>query len=202
MAQQTINTGAAPNDGTGDVLRDAFTKTNGNFSELYAAVAAIGPIGTAAAKNTGTSGDAVPLLNGVSIVWSNAPAFGTGGTGAAKPELTINGGSGANGGPLIRYQKNSVTIGYVGSESGLNGGTGNDLACYATSNLLLHAGVGSFVKSDNSIVPSADNTLYLGKNDDDTPLAWKGLILKDQSNGKAYRIEMIGGVLTATDLTD
>ena len=35
MAQQNINIGAAPNDGTGDALRDAFDKTNQNFTELY-----------------------------------------------------------------------------------------------------------------------------------------------------------------------
>lgn len=35
MAQQTIDIGTTPNDGTGDTLRDAFDKTNGNFDELY-----------------------------------------------------------------------------------------------------------------------------------------------------------------------
>ena len=35
MAQQTINTGSEPNDGTGDPLRNAFTKANQNFTELY-----------------------------------------------------------------------------------------------------------------------------------------------------------------------
>ena len=35
MAQQTINIGASPNDGTGDFVRDAFDKTNDNFTELY-----------------------------------------------------------------------------------------------------------------------------------------------------------------------
>jgi len=35
MAQQTINIGTAPDDGTGDTLRDAFDKTNDNFDELY-----------------------------------------------------------------------------------------------------------------------------------------------------------------------
>jgi hypothetical protein len=34
MAIQQINIGQAPNDGTGDLLRDAFGKANGNFSEL------------------------------------------------------------------------------------------------------------------------------------------------------------------------
>lgn len=36
MAQQTIDIGAAPNDGTGDTLRDAGDKINDNFTELYA----------------------------------------------------------------------------------------------------------------------------------------------------------------------
>ena len=35
MAQETINVGAAPNDGTGDPLRTAYIKTNNNFDELY-----------------------------------------------------------------------------------------------------------------------------------------------------------------------
>ena len=35
MAQQVINVGAAPNDGTGDPLRTAYIKTNDNFGELY-----------------------------------------------------------------------------------------------------------------------------------------------------------------------
>jgi hypothetical protein len=36
MAQQVINIGTAPNDGTGDQLRTAFDKCNDNFTELYA----------------------------------------------------------------------------------------------------------------------------------------------------------------------
>lgn len=36
MAQQTINIGTSPNDGTGDPLRNAFNKANLNFTELYA----------------------------------------------------------------------------------------------------------------------------------------------------------------------
>lgn len=36
MAKQTIGIGAAPNDGTGDTLRDAMDKINDNTDELYA----------------------------------------------------------------------------------------------------------------------------------------------------------------------
>ena len=35
MAQQIINVGTAPNDGTGDTLKTSFTKANANFTELY-----------------------------------------------------------------------------------------------------------------------------------------------------------------------
>lgn len=35
MAQQIINVGALPNDGTGDPLRVAYEKINDNFDELY-----------------------------------------------------------------------------------------------------------------------------------------------------------------------
>lgn len=41
MAKQTINIGTAPNDGTGDLHRNAFSKVNDNFTELYDAVATI-----------------------------------------------------------------------------------------------------------------------------------------------------------------
>ena len=36
MAQEVINVGTNPNDGTGDNLRDAFIKTDNNFDDLYA----------------------------------------------------------------------------------------------------------------------------------------------------------------------
>ena len=38
MAQQTLNLGSAPNDGTGDPIRTAGDKINDNFDELYAAI--------------------------------------------------------------------------------------------------------------------------------------------------------------------
>jgi len=58
------------------------------------------------------------------------------------------------------------------------------------------------VLSTMSIYPIADDTYYLGKNDDDSPFAWKGVILKDTTDGKYYRVEVVNGVVTATDLTD
>ena len=50
--------------------------------------------------------------------------------------------------------------------------------------------------------PGVDDTYYLGKNDDDTPFSWKGVIFKDTTNGKYYRLEITNGAVVATDLTD
>ena len=36
MTQQIIDTGAVPNDGSGDPLRQAFDKINNNFANLFA----------------------------------------------------------------------------------------------------------------------------------------------------------------------
>lgn len=44
MAQQTIDVGAAPNDGQGDPLRTAFQYTNSNFTELYDRVQTVPPV--------------------------------------------------------------------------------------------------------------------------------------------------------------
>ena len=50
MAKSTINLGTTPNDRTGDTLRDAGTKVNSNFSELYTA------LGNGTALNIAVSG--------------------------------------------------------------------------------------------------------------------------------------------------
>ena len=42
MSQEHINYGTAPNDGTGDTLRESQRKAESNFNELYAAVGSSG----------------------------------------------------------------------------------------------------------------------------------------------------------------
>lgn len=56
--------------------------------------------------------------------------------------------------------------------------------------------------SSAGLEPIADNIYYLGRRDDDSPKAWKGLVLKDQVTGTYYSAEVISGVLTLIDLTD
>ena len=52
------------------------------------------------------------------------------------------------------------------------------------------------------VLPGTHDTHYIGKNDDDTPFAWKGVILKDTMGSTVYRVEVIDGAVSATDLTD
>lgn len=52
MAQQVINVGNNPNDGTGDGLRNAYIKCNQNFSELYSQIRSNVP-----ASSIGSVGD-------------------------------------------------------------------------------------------------------------------------------------------------
>ena len=55
MSKQIINIGAAPNDGTGDTVRESFAKTKSNFDEIYAA----GPVGS----NITISGNTISTTN-------------------------------------------------------------------------------------------------------------------------------------------
>ena len=106
------------------------------------------------------------------------------------------------GGGIACYGNEYTTIGgNVDIQAGNSAGTG-------AVRIKTGAGTEAVVVDKTQIMstknhyPLADNTYYLGKNDDDTPFAWKGVILKDTTDGKYYRIEVISGTVTATDLTD
>lgn len=73
-----------------------------------------------------------------------------------------------------------------------------------TAMTILSTGETTFTGQLNTqnVYPVTDDAYYIGKNDDDTPFAYKGVILKDQVTGTYYRIEILSGVLTVTDLTD
>ena len=59
MAKQTINIGSAADDGNGDTLRDAFDKSNDNFTELYDGQLTVGTTsGTVAAGDDSRLSDA------------------------------------------------------------------------------------------------------------------------------------------------
>jgi hypothetical protein len=89
MAQQIINVGTNPNDGTGDTLRGAFIKTDENFDDLYTNK-----------QNTLISGTNIKTINSTSLLGS--------GNVSVQPTLvsgtnikTINGNSILGSGDLI-----------------------------------------------------------------------------------------------------
>lgn len=65
MAKQTINIGSASNDGTGDLLRDAFDKVNDNFDEVYSTY-------TMSGKLTVGNGSANSIANSTAVQVSNS----------------------------------------------------------------------------------------------------------------------------------
>jgi hypothetical protein len=65
MAQEIINVGTNPNDGTGDTLRGAFVKTDNNFDDLYTNK-----------QNTLISGTNIKTINGNSVLGSGNLTIG------------------------------------------------------------------------------------------------------------------------------
>ncbi len=75
MAQQTINVGSTPNDGTGDQLRSAMIKVQNNFSELYGNVT-LGFSGNVAVGNTPSSNDRLLVYSVLSNTTGSNTATG------------------------------------------------------------------------------------------------------------------------------
>jgi hypothetical protein len=70
MAKQTINIGAAPNDGTGTPLRTSFDYTNQNFTELYNALG--GGVGLPGATNQVIFNNGTNLAGDGGLIYSSA----------------------------------------------------------------------------------------------------------------------------------
>lgn len=107
--------------------------------------------------------------------------------------LTVGGDILAHGGEIYTNRSNaSLRL------SGATEDAGGVITLYGSN----HATKANVIETKGDIWPDAHDTYYLGRNDDDTPLAYRGLILADTANGKHYRIECINGVVRATDLTE
>jgi len=123
MTQQVIDVGNVANDGQGDPLRTAFTKTNANFTELY-------NIGGISGIANGTSNISIVEDATVSISAANvANVFVVSGTGATNQGLLLSNTISATG---------NVTVGglYFGNGSQLTGVTSSAPASLITGNTL------------------------------------------------------------------
>jgi len=83
------------------------------------------------------SSSAVNITGGTVTGLTNiTSASGTIGSGSGSPVFTMNGGV-SPAGPYIRFQKAGATVGYVGTDSGINGNSNNHLAIYNSANNIL-----------------------------------------------------------------
>ena len=73
MAQQLINVGLVADDGTGDKLRDAFIKSNENFTELYGGGSSLA-LTDLSVTTSAASGGGTLTYDNTSGVFTFAPA--------------------------------------------------------------------------------------------------------------------------------
>ena len=80
MAKQFINIGIEGNDGTGDSIRDAFNKSNENFTELYAVFGQGGQIGFTSLSDTPDQlgANKIPVTNAAGTAITMKGISGTG----------------------------------------------------------------------------------------------------------------------------
>lgn len=97
MAKQIVNIGSAPNDNTGDLVRDAFDKVNQNFDEVYSSFTMSGElkVGNSTVNST-TNSTSISLSDGVgtSVLSASNLTIGTtvvGINGISANDITING---------------------------------------------------------------------------------------------------------------
>jgi hypothetical protein len=173
MAQQIINTGEEPNDGTGEPLRSAFNAVNENFSEIYAA----GPVGTNVVISgntiavTGTNNNLVLSGNGIGEVQVNSTIT-----------PTVN--SGFNiGSPTAQFStvyadyfvgNGALLTGVAGGGSGnsISNGDSNVVIAVQDGNVVISVdgtpNVAVFQKRNveftSNIIPSSTSTYDIGSN--------------------------------------
>lgn len=120
MSQELIGIGAAPNDGTGDTLRAAFTKVNDNFTELYGAggislanpTALAGLSAVNGSAGTAMRSDAAPAIDqSITPNWTNVHNFGNG--------LNVAGGR------AFKYNNVNVLLGDTTARNYFFGPSGN-----------------------------------------------------------------------------
>jgi hypothetical protein len=145
MTQQVINIGIQGNDGTGDSIRDSFSKINGNFTELYAVFGAGGTI-----KFTNLS-DAPATYTSNQVIMANT-------TGSALTARTLVAGSGIN---ITTSNNSSVTI--ASTTAGVSSDSQPSLSASLNANSFtigrLSDPSSALVAAFNSLYPNTPTTL-------------------------------------------
>lgn len=163
MTQQFINVGAAPNDGKGDPIRNAYIKCNDNFTELYNRAQPVPP-----ANYIGSSGDEAGMyaysanyfyycysnFTGNSEIWAYVPAGGN-------ANIILNGNTSVDipslDGPVVTTIAGSIVEVVDSTGSSL---TGNIVVSdTAIANTFLTAGVDNLIISNTTIATASSNII-------------------------------------------
>ncbi len=148
MAKQTINIGTTPNDGTGDALRNAFTKVNENFTEVYDGK-----------QNNLVSGTNIKTVNSTSVLGS--------GDIAVQPTLvsgtnikTVNSNSVLGSGNIAVQDTlvSGTNIKTINSTSIL--GSGNISVQATLTNPITGTGTANRIAKFNGTTTLADSTIF------------------------------------------
>ena len=192
MTQQLIDIGSAPNDGTGDTLREAFEKVNQNFTDLYSgAVVDYGPQGPQGPQGPsgpqGLQGPTGPAgANG--YIGMDGPQGPQGPSGVAGADGAV-GPQGPTGpsGPAGSF--GGVTLDYTFDSNTANTNPGTGKLKFNNSNLTLATEL-YISENDDSAV---DVTALLQTIDDSTSTIKGHFKVSEKSNIEAFVIFTISG---------
>lgn len=113
-----------------------------------------------------------------------------------------------DGGDSYLYRTSIAYGSSLGDDTVLQDAGGGDVVIFGTGEVARFLNGGGVTLATGTLTvggnvqPATDDTYYLGRNDDDSPKAWKGVILKDQTTGTYYRLQIDSGVVTVVDLSD
>lgn len=139
MAREIINVGSAPNDGTGDPIRQAYIKCNNNFSELYSfrqsdppptPIGSVGDIAGMYAYDENNFYWCFQDYDGVSVIWNETLAEFA----SAISDGTSNVAISSENGP-VTVSVNGVSNVAVFADSGLTAANAN-IGNLTTGNIL------------------------------------------------------------------
>ena len=209
MAKQTVNIGTNQDDGTGDVLRDAFKKINENFEEIYTelggtSLSGLSFTGTTIGTDTAGANITVDTTVGGQIVLAGPVSVSE--TLAVTGNTTLTGTLDVDGNTTLDAVAISETLAVTGATTLSGALTGTSLSLTGaltvggTTTLNGAVDIGDSSSDtvtitgrvDSSIVPSATETNSLGS----STLRWDTIFAKD---GNFSGDITLGGNITVGD---
>lgn len=209
MAKQTVNIGTNQDDGTGDVLRDAFKKINENFDEVYTELGGTSLSGlsfSGTTIGTDTASDSITLdVTGTGQIVLAGPVSASE-TLAVTGNTTLTGTLDVDGNTTLDAVAISETLAVTGATTLTGALSGSSitltgaLTVGGTSTLNGSVDIGDSSSDtvtitgrvDSSIVPSATETNNLGS----SSLRWANIYAKD---GDFSGNITLGGNITVGD---